>query len=385
MSKIESQEPRWRYCLRLLLNIVIPASGWILALFAGPWLLKFFMPFVIGLVIALIAKPLVRFLERRLRLVRRHSSLLIVAAVLALVIGLIYLVISRTVRAARSFAEYLPQLYETAEAAVRQGLERLGGSMDFLPQSLRESWEALGSSLGDYLGLAVEKAAPPTVEAAGSVARVIPALLVYSVVTVLSAYFFIVERDRIAAFLREHLPAGALRYQEYLKGELKRLVCGYFLAQLKIMGVVWLILTAGFFVLGVGYAPLWALLISLLDFLPVFGTGTVLIPWGIIVVLDGEYAFAAGLLLLYVLTQVTRQAVQPKLVGDSMGLNPFLTLLFLYLGFKAGGIAGMILAVPVGLFFLNLYHFGAFKGTTDSAAALIQEIQAFRKGEDKHE
>lgn len=385
MSKIESQEPRWRYCLRLLLNIVIPASGWILALFAGPWLLKFFMPFVIGLVIALIANPLVRFLERRLRLVRRHSSLLIVAAVLALVIGLIYLVISRTVRAARSFAEYLPQLYETAEAAVRQGLERLGGSMDFLPQSLRESWEALGSSLGDYLGLAVEKAAPPTVEAAGSVARVIPSLLVYSVVTVLSAYFFIVERDRIAAFLRGHLPAGALRYQEYLKGELKRLVCGYFLAQLKIMGVVWLILTAGFFVLGVGYAPLWALLISLLDFLPVFGTGTVLIPWGIIVVLDGEYAFAAGLLLLYVLTQVTRQAVQPKLVGDSMGLNPFLTLLFLYLGFKAGGIAGMILAVPVGLFFLNLYHFGAFKGMTDSAAALIQEIQAFRKGEDKHE
>ena len=385
MSKIESQEPRWRYCLRLLLNIVIPASGWILALFAGPWLLKFFMPFVIGLVIALIANPLVRFLERRLRLVRRHSSLLIVAAALALVIGLIYLVISRTVRAARSFAEYLPQLYETAEAAVRQGLERLGGSMDFLPQSLRESWEALGSSLGDYLGLAVEKAAPPTVEAAGSVARVIPALLVYSVVTVLSAYFFIVERDRIAAFLRGHLPAGALRYQEYLKGELKRLVCGYFLAQLKIMGVVWLILTAGFFVLGVGYAPLWALLISLLDFLPVFGTGTVLIPWGIIVVLDGEYAFAAGLLLLYVLTQVTRQAVQPKLVGDSMGLNPFLTLLFLYLGFKAGGIAGMILAVPVGLFFLNLYHFGAFKGMTDSAAALIQEIQAFRKGEDKHE
>ena len=63
MSKIESQEPRWRYCLRLLLNIVIPASGWILALSAGPWLLKFFMPFVIGLVIALIANPLVRFLE----------------------------------------------------------------------------------------------------------------------------------------------------------------------------------------------------------------------------------------------------------------------------------------------------------------------------------
>lgn len=76
------------------------------------------------------------------------------------------------------------------------------------------------------------------------------------------------------------------------------------------------------FILGVSYGPLWALLIALLDFLPVFGTGTALIPWGIIKVLGGEYAFAAGLILIYVLTQVIRQLVQPKLVGDTMGLNP---------------------------------------------------------------
>ena len=169
----------------------------------------------------------------------------------------------------------------------------------------------------------MEKAAPPTVEAAGSVARALPSLLVYSVVTVLSAYFFIVERDRIMAFLQERLPAGAWRYQRYLRGEIRRLVGGYFLAQFKIMAVVCLILTAGFLVLGVRFALLWAVLISLLDFLPVFGTGTALIPWGIIQILDGEYAFAAGLLLLYVLTQVVRQAVQPKLVGDSMGLIRF--------------------------------------------------------------
>ena len=381
MKETSGQEPEWRYCLRLVLNILIPASGWILALFAGPRLLKFFMPFVIGLVISMIANPLVRFLERRLRLVRRHSSLLIVAAVLALVIGLLYLVISRAVLAGRAFIWYLPQLYWAVEEEVRQGFDKLGDSLSFLPQGMRESWEAIGSSLGDYLSLAVEKAAPPTVEAAGSVARALPSLLVYSVVTVLSAYFFIVERDRIMAFLQERLPAGAWRYQRYLRGEIRRLVGGYFLAQFKIMAVVCLILTAGFLVLGVRFALLWAVLISLLDFLPVFGTGTALIPWGIIQILDGEYAFAAGLLLLYVLTQVVRQAVQPKLVGDSMGLNPFLTLLFLYLGFKAGGIAGMILAVPVGLFFLNLYHYGAFKGMTDSAAALIREIQMFRKGE----
>ena len=120
MKETSGQEPEWRYCLRLVLNILIPASGWILALFAGPRLLKFFMPFVIGLVISMIANPLVRFLERRLRLVRRHSSLLIVAAVLALVIGLLYLVISRAVLAGRAFIRYLPQLYGAVEEEVRQ-------------------------------------------------------------------------------------------------------------------------------------------------------------------------------------------------------------------------------------------------------------------------
>ena len=151
------------------------------------------------------------------------------------------------------------------------------------------------------------------------------------------------------------------------------------MAQFKIMAVVWLILTVGFLVLGVGYGPLWAFLIALPWIsVPVFGTGTALIPWGLIKLLGGEYAFAAGLILIYVLTQVIRQLVQPKLVGDTMGLNPLLTLFLLYLGFKIRGLAGMILAVPIGLFIASLYRFGAFKGMTDSARELAEEISRFR-------
>ena len=86
-------------------------------------------------------------------------------------------------------------------------------------------------------------------------------------------------------------------------------------------------------------------------------------------------------MLIYVLTQVTRQLVQPKLVGDSMGLNPLLTLLLLYLGFKVKGIAGMILAVPIGLFFVSLYEYGAFQGIKDSLDVLIKDINAFRRKE----
>ena len=342
------EETGWKHYLRLILNIVIPLTGWLLICLLGPKLLKFFMPFVIGWVIAMIANPLVRFLERRVKLVRRHSSIVIVAAALALVIGLLYLLVSRTFVLLRQFIIDLPGLYAGIEGDVARSMEQLEHLFDFMPDSIQQSWAQFGNNLGSYMGTVVEKIASPTVEAAGTVAKSLPAMLVYTVVTILSAYFFIVDRDRILAAIKAHMPQWAGRYGLYLKGEVRHLIGGYFMAQFKIMAVVWLILTVGFIVLGVG----------------------------------GEYAFAAGLLLIYVLTQVTRQIVQPKLVGDSMGLPPLLTLFLLYLGFKADGIAGMILAVPIGLLFVNLYHYGAFKDITDSLSVLVRDIDRFRRKEE---
>ena len=155
---------------------------------------------------------------------------------------------------------------------------------------------------------------------------------------------------------------------------------GYFLAQFKIMFVVAVILLVGFVILGVRYAVLLAVGIALLDFLPLFGTGTVLIPWALFRVLSGDYALAAGLGLLYVLSQVIRQIIQPKLVGDSMGLDPMMTLFLLYLGFKIRGISGMILAVPVGILVMKLFEYGAFDSFLGSVRQLVKEIERIRDG-----
>ena len=357
----------WKHYLRLVLNIIIPLSGWLFLCLLGPKLLRFFMPFVIGWIIALIANPPVRFFERRLKLVRKHSSILIVVLVLAMVIG--------------AFVKVLPQLYASMESDVNESLGRITHLLEFLPPGIQNSWKQLSGNIGDALSMLMQKAASPTMEAAGTVAKGIPGALVYSVVTILSSYFFIVDRDRIIAFWKRMMPEWGMRYYRYLAGEVRHLLGGYFMAQFKIMAVVWVILTVGFIVLGVGYAPVLGFLIAFLDFLPVFGTGTALIPWGLVKLLGGEYAFAAGLLLLYVLTQVIRQLVQPKLVGDSMGLDPLFTLLLLFLGFKLSGLAGMILAVPIGLFFMNLYKYGAFDSMIDSFLTLARDINRFRKNQ----
>lgn len=367
-----------KYC-KVILNIIIPIFMIYLVCFWGPRLLRFFLPFVIGWIIAMIANPLVRFLEKRVKIVRKHSSVLIVVGVLAVIITALYFIISKLISEAVGFVGDIPTYYEMAAVEVQKMMIQMERLLQFLPQNVQDSLNQFFAHIGEYINLAVQKVASPTVTVAGNVVKSIPAALVYTIVTIFSSYLFIVNRDKILDFFRKYMPVGGTKYYKYLQKDVKHLVGGYFLAQFKIMFIIAVVLAAGFLVLGVDYALLIAVIIALLDFLPILGTGTILIPWAVIRLFSGQYAFAFGLIVIYLLTLVLRQVIQPKIVGDTMGLDPLMTLLFLFLGFKISGIAGMILAVPIGMIFLNLYEFGAFDSMIDSIRILIHDINEFRK------
>ena len=368
-------------CFRMILNIVIPLLGLCLVIFLGPRLLHFFMPFVVGWILALLANPLVRFLERRVKLVRRHGSMLIIIAALAIVIGLFYGAGLLVYREMGSFLADAPEIYQSVIAEIENALPNGRKLAEYFPQNLQPPLLAFSDNLDGLFGKLVSRAAEPTVQIAGHVAKSIPNLLVNMVIIILSSYLFLADRESIMRWLKEHLPAFVFRYIEYMKRDAKGLIGGYFLAQFRIMCVVALILAAGFLVLGVRYGVLLAFLTAILDFLPIFGTGTVLFPWAVVKLFAGEYAYATGLILLYILTQVVRQIIQPKIVGESMGLPPLMTLFLLYLGFKLRGLTGMILAVPVGLVFINFYKYGAFDSMIRNFRMLMEAIQKFRREE----
>lgn len=368
-------------CFRMILNIVIPLLGLCLVIFLGPRLLHFFMPFVVGWILALLANPLVRFLERRVKLVRRHGSMLIIIAALAIVIGLFYGAGLLVYREMGSFLADAPEIYQSVIAEIENALQNGRKLAEYFPQNLQPPLLAFSDNLDGLFGKLVSRAAEPTVQIAGHVAKSIPNLLVNMVIIILSSYLFLADRESIMRWLKEHLPAFVFRYIEYMKRDAKGVIGGYFLAQFRIMCVVALILAAGFLVLGVRYGVLLAFLTAILDFLPIFGTGTVLFPWAVVKLFAGEYAYATGLILLYILTQVVRQIIQPKIVGESMGLPPLMTLFLLYLGFKLRGLTGMILAVPVGLVFINFYKYGAFDSMIRNFRMLMEAIQKFRREE----
>ena len=365
---------------RIFLNIAVPLMTIYLICVWGPRLLGFFIPFVIGWVVAMIANPLVRFLEKKIRIVRRHSSMVLIVGVLALVIFGLYFLGSRGLKELVLFVRALPGLYAEVQEDVTAAYAELEQVLTFLPPGVKDSFGQVIEQLGTYIGGFLQDLAA---SAGGAVARTLPDVLVHTIVVLLSSYLFLAEHDVIVQRIKDVMPGAVKRYMGLIKKDVRQVIGGYFLAQFKIMFVVALVLMGGLLLLGVRYWAVLAVAIALLDFLPMFGTGTVLIPWAAVKLFTGDFAYAAGLGLLYVLSQAVRQIIQPKIVGDSMGLPPLTTLFFLFLGYRRRGLAGMILAVPVGLIFIKFYEYGAFDSLINSVKELAREIEEIRHGDGK--
>lgn len=374
-EKMGDNRPYWKVAVSLAFSLV----GTVLFLVVGYKLMIFFMPFVIGWVMAAIAAPLVNLLEQRVKIVRKLGSALIIIAVLAGIVFIVYLLASTLRKEIQTLIWDMPSMYRDLEAGFKEIGEGMQGLHKRLPKGIGEAFNRVISNLDKQAGDIAGRISTPTVTAAGKFAKKIPSILVAIIVTFISAYFFIADRDEVLYFAKRITPEPIVRRMTMVCDNLKYAVGGYFKAQFKIMAVVFLILSIGFLIMGLNFTFLLAILIAFLDFLPFFGTGTALLPWAVYKFLVGNYKMAIGLLVLYGVTQLVRQLIQPKLVGDSIGMNPLLTLVFLYIGYKAGGIFGMIFAVPAGLIVINLYMAGAFDYILDDMKILAEGVLSLRK------
>ncbi len=373
-EKLRDERPYWKVAVSLGFSLV----GTCLFLYFGYKLLGFFMPFVIGWCIASIASPVVNWLEKRLKIIKKWGSALIIIGVLGVVGLLIYLLGSTLSREIARLIQDMPEMYEDLDAGMATVGDSLNGVFRLLPAEVQEGWHTMMESLEQTAGDIIGKLSEPTVSAAGRFAKRIPSALVAVIVTFISAYFFIAEREDVIRWSKQIAPDALVSRMTMVVDNFKYAVGGYFKAQFKIMGVVYVLLLAGFLILRIHFAVLLALLIAFLDFLPFFGTGTALLPWVAYKFMVGNYRMVVGLLILYGVTQLVRQLIQPKLVGDSMGLKPLVTLVLLYIGYKTGGVFGMIFAVPVGMIAINLYKAGAFDYILDDVKILAEGVMSLR-------
>ena len=228
--------------MRIFLNILIPVFTVYAVCVWGPRLLVFFMPFVIGRIVAMIANPLVRFLERKIKIVRKHSSMVLLVAVLALVVCGLYFLVGWGIREMKDFVEALPGLYKIIQEDVTQAYRSLSRVFNFVPEDMENSFGQVMNSVGAFIGEFLQNLAA---SAGGAVARTLPEVLVNVIVTLVSSYLFLAEHDVLVEKVRRLMPESVKRYGVFLKKDTKALIGSYFLAQFKIMFVVAVVLFAG--------------------------------------------------------------------------------------------------------------------------------------------
>lgn len=365
--------------LKLAVNILITVVAVLLFIYFVPKVLSFFMPFVIGWIIAWIANPLVRFMEKRIKIVRKHSSAIIIIIVLVAVIGIIYFTISFLAGQIVDLIRDIPNLYQNMEQQFRQASESLQGVYKVLPKNAQKFVDSVTDNMNVYAMNFIQSINAPSIDDAGIFAKNVAEVLLMSIITILSSYFFIADRDEIIAFTKKITPQPIIEKYYIIINVLKRAVGGYFKAQFKIMIILMAIMFFGFMLIGINYAFLIALGIAFLDFLPVFGAGAVILPWTLVDFLNGNYTRAILLLVIYLVCQVVRQVLQPKLVGDSIGISPLMTLVFMFVGYRLKGVLGMIFGIPIGMVIINLYKEGAFDVIINEIRIIIEDINKFRK------
>lgn len=365
------------------MNLGIAILILLLMVFLLPRMILFFMPFVIGWIIALIANPLVQFFEKKLKIRRKAGTVFVVVAVISLVVLAGYLLGSKIVQETVGLVNELPQIWNSLEEDFRT----IGQNLDILysrfPKEVRESIVGIGEQMEGFVGDIVSRVGSPTIEAVGNFAKNLPTIIIGIIMCLLSAYFFVAEREYLNVHVKSHMPETITYRWNIMARSFRRAVGGYFKAQFKIEVWMYLLLVLGLWILKVDYAFLIAIGIAFLDFLPVFGTGTVLMPWAVIKILSADYKMAVGLLIIWCGGQLARQIIQPKIVGDSIGVPPIPTLFLLFIGYKAAGVFGMIIAVPIGIILMNMYEEGLFDTTKNSIKILWAGVNNFRRLDEK--
>lgn len=314
------------------------------------FLLPFVLPFALGVFLAFVLEPSVKFLNKRFRLSRPGAAALLVLILVGSLAFLVSWAVTRIAAEVTDLYGYLPQYYGEFMRVVGEMLRVAGDISQQLPEPLaraaQDQWNRLYSLLSAM------------VSGAGGVVRTVPSLTVTTVFTFLSAFFIMKDRAAIRAFVRNLVPSGAFAHFKNVEVDMLGGVAGFLRAQTVLILLTMIINVIGLSLLGSRYAVALGLLLAILDLLPIVGPGLIYLPWIGYQMLWGTVTYGFGLLVLYGVVSLLRQVIQTHVVGREMGLHPLVTLLSLYVAVKLFGAPGVIYGPLTAILLKTLWASG---------------------------
>lgn len=335
-----------------LVSAAYYASIAAIVFFALKYALGVIAPFAVGFAIAAVLSPLVRFLSCKYKMRRRPAAVFILLCVYATLGTLIGIGVLRLILWLGNFFEDLPELYRmSVEPAIGRAYEWVSAiASRFYPSSgevvgdIGGLFEAVSTSLAG----AVSDMSVRVLSSVSAVATAVPGFVISLGFTIISSFFFILDFEKVLAFIKNRLPQRAVGFMSELRGKFFATALKYLRSYAIIMLITFAMLFLGLTVIGTQNAAAAALVIALLDILPVIGTGLVMLPWAVISMLGGRVGYGVGLIAVWAVITVTRNVIEPKIVGKQVGLHPLVTLIAMFVGTKLFGLAGLFI-LPLGL------------------------------------
>ena len=339
------------------------------------FLIELFLPFLLGYLFSMAVNPLADFLQKKLKIPRGLSAVLVIVLIVGILGGILTLVIWKIIDEVRMLYTQFPTIYENMRQSAHALGEKWSVLYDNLPVNVQNSLSALGADISDKASEMINSMSEPVVDNAGNVAKALPRVFIAIIVFVLSSYFMVADNQVVSKAVRGMFRPTFVERLIMVKSELKKYLGGYLKAQVILMFIAFLIMFVGLSALGASYALLIALLIAILDALPFFGSGLVLWPWSVIAFLNGDIKTGIGLIIIYFAVLVVRRIMEPKLVSTGMGIHSILTLMSMYVGYKTLSIGGLILGPLILMLVISFYKAGIF----DTPIRILKKTGMFIK------
>ena len=317
--------------------------------------LVWLLPFLPALAVASWVEPAVQWARRKMHLTRPFLAAAVTLAVTALTVAATVSVLSALWRQLMDLLSQAPQLLSALPTLLSSIAARLEEFRVTLPHESRQAMNEALTALGNALGSAAVTLSTSLLESVKGWMGKLPGLLLFCATAVMALFFTVSSYPQLRQFLLRQIPPEKRKAAKELKEGALGAAWRWTRAQVLLITVTFAELLAGFLLLRREYALLLAFLIALLDALPIFGAGMVLLPWAAVSGLAGDMVGALGLTALYVIVWLVRSFLEPKMLGKSGGLPPLPSLLAIYVGFRAAGVAGMLLG-PLVLLLIKEFH-----------------------------
>ena len=306
--------------------------------------LECFFPFIIGFFIAFLLKPLINYICKKTGISKKIIAVFIILIFFLTAALLIVLIGMKLFVELKEIFIHLPELYYQSILPfiynVFTDIESFYMKLDpTMVNTIRDITLSLSKSLGQIISNVSSKA----IDFITSFMSFFPSFLIFIVLSIISSFFIAIDYDNISRFILKQFSINI----KLVILDIKNCVIGSMFKFLKAYSVLMLItfieIFIGLTILGVDNPLGIACIIATLDILPVIGTGSILIPWSIIEFLKGNPLLFIGLLSLYTLVVIVRNVIEPKIVGEQVGLHPLVMLICMFVGAKMFGFAGIFI------------------------------------------